>query len=137
MTDFLEFPGKTRILPPRENARLGVLCRHAARPKTIWRRPLNHILKATSALAALMSLTAAGCSAEKQADTTPSDGTSAAALTESTSAPQAAADKGPELGAFGVKIEDMDPTVAPGDDFFQHVGGKWMDSFEIPSDRSS
>lgn len=43
----------------------------------------------------------------------------------------------PELGDFGVATEFIDPSVDPGDDFFQHVGGKWIDTFEIPGDFSS
>src|SRR2546425_11858426 len=31
----------------------------------------------------------------------------------------------------------MDPAVAPGDDFFRHVNGGWLQKTEIPSDRSS
>ncbi len=46
-------------------------------------------------------------------------------------------DGGPELGTWGVKTEDIDDGIDPGDDFYQYVGGKWMDSFEIPGDRSS
>ncbi len=31
----------------------------------------------------------------------------------------------------------MDKSVKPGDDFFRYVNGKWLDSFQIPPDRSS
>jgi endothelin-converting enzyme/putative endopeptidase len=30
----------------------------------------------------------------------------------------------------------MDTSVKPGDDFFRYANGKWLDSFEIPADRS-
>ncbi|WP_031551634.1 M13 family metallopeptidase [Parvularcula oceani] len=43
----------------------------------------------------------------------------------------------PELGSFGIVLADMDETVEPGDDFFQYVNGKWLDSFEIPDEFSS
>ncbi|MEL7017034.1 MAG: M13 family peptidase, partial [Pseudomonadota bacterium] len=99
------------------------------------------MLKATSALAALMTVAIAGCSSEtsatKDADSGANTSASAERKEAANSAPVSTASAGPELGVFGVKTEDMDLSVAPGDDFFQHVGGKWMDSFEIPSDRSS
>lgn len=40
------------------------------------------------------------------------------------------------LGTFGIATEFIDSSVAPGDDFFQHVNGGWLDQTEIPSDRS-
>ena len=48
-----------------------------------------------------------------------------------------AAEAKPELGAWGVATEYVDETVDPGDDFYQHVSGKWIDTFEMPSDFSS
>ena len=57
----------------------------------------------------------------------------------SVEASQAAASRtaSAELGSWGVETDDMDPSVEPGEDFFQFVGGRWMDSFEMPSDYSS
>lgn len=43
----------------------------------------------------------------------------------------------PELGTWGVNVADIDPEVDPGDDFFQYVNGKWLDTFEIPEEYSS
>lgn len=43
----------------------------------------------------------------------------------------------PELGAWGVEIDNIDPAVDPGDDFYQYAGGKWLDTFEIPEEFSS
>ncbi len=43
----------------------------------------------------------------------------------------------PELGEWGVEIDNIDPEVDPGDDFYQFAGGKWLDSFEIPEEFSS
>jgi putative endopeptidase len=37
----------------------------------------------------------------------------------------------------GVDVAGMDPSVAPGDDFFRYANGTWLKSTEIPSDRSS
>jgi predicted metalloendopeptidase len=47
------------------------------------------------------------------------------------------AQQGPELGVFGVETADMQTEVDPGDDFYQYVNGAWLDSFEIPAERSS
>ncbi len=43
----------------------------------------------------------------------------------------------PEIGTFGYDVNGMDKSVAPGDDFFRYAVGKWVDSTEIPQDRSS
>ena len=51
---------------------------------------------------------------------------------------QAAVDAGePELGAFGVSTEYINENVKPGDDFYTHVSGGWLDTFEIPDEFSS
>lgn len=42
----------------------------------------------------------------------------------------------PELGTWGVTLEDMDKGTAPGDDFYRHVNGAWLDRFEIPEEFS-
>jgi predicted metalloendopeptidase len=43
----------------------------------------------------------------------------------------------PEVGVFGLNVEGMDRSVAPGDDFVRYAVGKWVDTTEIPQDRSS
>jgi putative endopeptidase len=43
----------------------------------------------------------------------------------------------PEVGAFGFNVAGMDRSVAPGDDFYRYAVGKWVDTTEIPPDRSS
>lgn len=43
----------------------------------------------------------------------------------------------PELGEWGVETDYIDPEVDPGDDFYRHVSGKWLDTFEIPDEFSS
>ncbi|MBL4617030.1 MAG: M13 family peptidase [Robiginitomaculum sp.] len=43
----------------------------------------------------------------------------------------------PELGEFGLDMSVMDVSVKPGNDFYRYVNGKWLDSFEIPADRTS
>ncbi len=39
-----------------------------------------------------------------------------------------------ELGAWGIELDKMKPTINAGDDFFRHVNGKWLDEFEIPAE---
>ncbi|MBZ0222011.1 MAG: M13 family metallopeptidase [Dokdonella sp.] len=43
----------------------------------------------------------------------------------------------PVLGEFGVDLTGMDSKVAPGDDFFDYVNGRWVKDTQIPADRSS
>lgn len=47
------------------------------------------------------------------------------------------ASSGPELGTFGVDLSFQDPDTLPGDDFFRFANGGWLDTFELPADRSS
>ncbi len=42
-----------------------------------------------------------------------------------------------EWGRSGIQIRWVDRAARPGDDFFRHVNGKWLDSHEIPADRTS
>ena len=37
----------------------------------------------------------------------------------------------------GINLAYMDTTVSPKDDFFRYVNGKWLDSTEIPSDKTT
>ena len=43
----------------------------------------------------------------------------------------------PELGTFGIDLTSQNPRIRPGDDFFRFANGKWLDDFELPSDRSN
>jgi len=40
------------------------------------------------------------------------------------------------IGDWGIDLAAMNTSVAPGDDFFRYVNGTWLDSYEIPADRS-
>jgi putative endopeptidase len=42
-----------------------------------------------------------------------------------------------EVGTFGFDVGGMDRSVKPGDDFFRYAVGHWVDTTEIPPDRSS
>lgn len=37
----------------------------------------------------------------------------------------------------GINLKDMDTTVKPSEDFYRYANGAWLDSTEIPGDRSS
>lgn len=43
----------------------------------------------------------------------------------------------PELGVFGVVTDHMLEEVKPGDDFFRHVNGRWLDTIDIPEEFAS
>ena len=42
-----------------------------------------------------------------------------------------------ELGAWGVELDARNLAIKPGDDFFRHVNGGWLDRTPIPADKSS
>jgi endothelin-converting enzyme/putative endopeptidase len=42
----------------------------------------------------------------------------------------------PAYGSFGVDLTHMDRSIRPGDDFYRYVNGKWLDTAEIPPDKS-
>ena len=41
-----------------------------------------------------------------------------------------------ELGNFGIDLTAVDEAVRPQDDFYRHVNGTWLETFEIPEDRN-
>jgi len=41
-----------------------------------------------------------------------------------------------EIGSWGVDLANIDPTVKPGNDFYRYANGQWLDSYELPPDRS-
>ncbi len=64
--------------------------------------------------------------------------TTTAAITQA--APAIADEYGKEaaqLGQWGVALENINQQIKPGDDFYRHVNGLWLDSDPIPSDRVS
>lgn len=47
-------------------------------------------------------------------------------------------EKGKEVAQVpGINLEYMDTSVRPNDDFYTYVNGKWMETTEIPADRTS
>jgi len=77
--------------------------------------------------AAALALAACGEQATQSSETSEADKT----------AKSASASAAPELGAWGVETDNIDPAVDPGDDFYQYAGGKWIDTFEIPDEFSN
>ncbi|WOI53772.1 M13 family metallopeptidase [Parvularcula sp. LCG005] len=71
----------------------------------------------------------AACQGGTDADTSPAD----VAETQV----ETAQNTSPELGTFGIELDDMNTTVDPGDDFFRYVNGKWLDTFEMPDEFSN
>lgn len=57
------------------------------------------------------------------------------ACTPSTEAPSAPA-PGAEVGAWGVDLTARDLNVHPGDDFHRYASGTWLNTTEIPADRT-
>ena len=49
--------------------------------------------------------------------------------------PPAAA--GPEIGDWGVDLDNRKPDVRPGDDFFVYASGHWLETYELPADKTS
>ena len=48
----------------------------------------------------------------------------------------APASGGAAIGSWGVDLEARNLSIDPGDDFYRHAGGTWMDNTEMPGDRS-
>ncbi|PIW30941.1 MAG: M13 family peptidase [Rhodobacterales bacterium CG15_BIG_FIL_POST_REV_8_21_14_020_59_13] len=55
------------------------------------------------------------------------------AMVDSASTETAAA----EIGEWGFDLDGMDASVDPGNDFFRYANGEWLDTVEIPADRSN
>ncbi|MGV6801427.1 MAG: M13 family metallopeptidase [bacterium] len=81
-------------------------------------------------LGSVAVLALAACEQQATNPAQPNDATDVTIVTE-TATPAA------ELGQWGIELADMDETVAPGDDFYRYVNGKWLDSFEIPAEFSN
>ena len=68
-----------------------------------------------------LALSNAGCTPHMKSENT------AAAAT----APRA------QMGAWGLDLTSNDKTVEPGDDFYRYADGKWLDTTQIPADRTT
>ena len=56
---------------------------------------------------------------------------------QTASAENVAQSSAPELGVWGVDTDQINESVKPGDDFYQYVSGKWLESFPIPDEFST
>jgi len=74
---------------------------------------------------AVLALTAACQPAEAPSETAQTE-TQATAMTGS-----------PEIGSWGFDLEGMDTDVVAGNDFYRYANGTWLDTTQIPSDRSN
>ena len=83
-------------------------------------------MKRTLLAAACISLLAA-CSAPSQPEKTQASATPAAAPV---------ATPAPPAPVSGIDVKYVDDNVRAQDDFYQHVNGKWLDTVEIPADKS-
>ena len=92
---------------------------------TFWEKTMKYRFLAASAAIALL----AACN--------PSAQTPQAGNKPEQAGNQASTQPSPELGDFGLDLSAMNTAIKPGDDFFRYVNGKWLDSFEIPADRTS
>ncbi len=85
---------------------------------------MKNFLKMSVATAAL--LVAGACSESAEVTSAPA---------EDKAAPVAAAK--PELGTWGVDMTARNEAVKAGDDFFRYANGTWLDTFELPADKTN
>ena len=95
---------------------------------------MKHLLLATSALALLMA-----CSPSDHDEAAPTSAPATTTLEGEASAgnytPIEVTTKGrDEWGEFGLDLASMNGDVRPGDNFFHHVNGSWIDTFEMPAE---
>lgn len=81
----------------------------------------------------VLGATLISCSAEEDTPNAPQAGAQEAAPVAAVNTEAAM----PELGSFGIDLSHQDPNTRPGDDFFRFASGLWLDSYELPADRSS
>src|SRR3954463_15641164 len=43
----------------------------------------------------------------------------------------------PQVGAWGLDVASGDTAVKPGNDFYRYAQGKWLETSQIPPDRTS
>lgn len=85
-------------------------------------------------LGLLLTLTLTACGSE---DTSSPTNVTMSQTEPTESVAEAASAAVAELGEFGIDLSNQDPNVQPGDDFFRHANGAWLDGFELPADRSN
>ena len=61
----------------------------------------------------------------------------AASLRRARAMPAAAQTAKAALRHLGLELKDMDPSVKPGDDFFEYAEGTWLKNHPIPADKTA
>ncbi len=80
-----------------------------------------------------LTLLIAGCTTPMPPPTTAETSKSHATIgSDATHAPGRA-----QIGPWGLDLTSRDTSVRPGDDFYRYADGKWIDSNQIPPDRTS
>lgn len=90
---------------------------------------MKHAFLAATAALALLS----GCSQSAQK---PADAAKQQAAAPAQSKPDQPIQHA-AIGNWGVDLSEMDTSVRPGDNFFRYVNGKWLDTFQIPEDKTN
>lgn len=85
-------------------------------------------------LVGAMSLALTACSNDSEPAAEAASSSKATPVAES---PKVMVSQKAELGAWGIELDQMDPSTEPGDDFARYVNGLWLDTFEIPADRAT
>ncbi len=90
---------------------------------------MKNLLIATSALALLSA-----CAPTETVDTSAPKTTAQQTSGEATFTPQEVKTTGrDDWGDFGLDLASVKSDIHPGDNFFHHVNGQWIDTFEIPA----
>jgi len=87
----------------------------------------------------LIGLVLASCSSE-DAPVVQAPASAAIPMPAAESAAEPAAEPAvaqPSGPRSGVELDKFDPAIAPGDDFYLHVNGRWLASTAIPADKSN
>jgi predicted metalloendopeptidase len=85
----------------------------------------------------LMSAACAALALAACGDNAPAEDAAVAPAPEDVAAAEPPVEQGAAYGSFGVDLTLMDPAVDPGDDFYRFVNGAWLDTFQIPADRTN
>lgn len=94
---------------------------------------MRKLMLASSALALL----AACAQDDSPQDTSTADKSHSAEIEKSNFEPRPITTVGrDDWGSFGIDMQSQNPSVKPGDNFFEYVNGTWLDNFEMPADYS-
>lgn len=93
---------------------------------------MKHLLLATSAIALLIACSPADTGSTASNTSAPATTTLEGEASGSTFTPTEVTTKGrDDWGSFGLDLASVQAETDPGDNFFQHVNGNWIDTFEM------